>query len=137
MASFIYNKAKLKMGNGTINFGSHTFKMALLSDAYTPSASAHEYYSNVSGSEISGTGYVAGGASLVSTVWSETSGTVKFDATDSSWTTATFTGRYGVIYDDTAANKDLVCLLDFGGNKSVSNGTFTIQYNAAGILTLS
>lgn len=137
MASFVYNKAKLKMGNGTINFGSHTFKMLLLSDAHTPSASAHEYLSNISGSEISGTGYVSGGSALASTVWAETSGTVKLDANDSSWTTATFTARYGVIYDDTASNKDLLCLLDFGGNKSVSNGTFTIQYNAAGILTLS
>ena len=51
-------------------------------------------------------------------------------------TDATFTAYHAVIYDTTASN-DLICSLDFSGAKTVSSGTFTIQFDAAGIITLT
>ena len=51
--------------------------------------------------------------------------TLTFDAI--SWTSATFGAAYGVIFNDTDGDK-LVVVLDFGGTKSCSNGTFTITF---------
>ena len=135
MASLIYPTAKKKLADGTFDLDSHTFKIALLG-AYTYNA-AHALWSNVSGSEITGTNYVAGGQALTSVTWLESGGTVTFDAADPVWASATFSASYAVIYDDSAPGKDVLCLLDFGGSKSVSNGSFTVQFNASGIFTLS
>ena len=59
------------------------------------------------------------------------SGTVGFcDFADLSYTTATITARGCLIYNSSQSNK-AVCALDFGGNKSSSSGTFTIQFPTA------
>lgn len=136
MADIIYDSFKEFMGDGTIDMDGDAFKIALLGSGYVPDA-AHTQFSDVSGAEISGTGYTAGGETLTGVVWSRSGGTVTFDADDPQWVSATFTARYAVIYDETTVNKNLVKLFDFGADKPVSNGTFTIQFNALGILTLS
>jgi len=136
MADIIFNSFKEYAGDGTIDLDDHTFKLALLADTYTPAAS-HVNFGDVSAHQISGTGYTAGGAALGSVTWGQTGGTGTLDAADVSWTSATFTARYAVLYDDTAANDPLVKLFDFSANKSCSNGTFTVQFNASGILTIS
>jgi len=137
MASFVYNSFKQYLGDGTIDMDGDTFKIILLGSGYTPDA-AHSQYSNISGNELAnGNGYTTGGQTLSNVVWSRTTGTVKFDATDPVWTAATFDARYAAIYDDTVANDLLVCLIDFGALKSVSAGTFTIVFHADGIFTLS
>ena len=51
--------------------------------------------------------------------------TVTFDTI--SWTSATFGAAYGVLYNNSASDK-LIVVLDFGGTKSCSNGTFTITF---------
>jgi len=137
MASFIYNSFKEYLGDGTIDMDNDSFKIILLSASHTPDAT-NTQYTNVSGNELAnGNGYTTGGNTLANVVWARTAGTVKFDADDPVWNAATFDARYAVIYDDTAANDLLVCLIDFGGTKSVSNGTFTINFHADGIFTLS
>lgn len=138
MADIVYNSFVEYLGDGTIDMDDHTFKLMLLSDSYTPAAT-HSVLADVSGYEISGTGYTAGGLTLSAT-WNRSAGTVTFDATDAQWTGATFSARYGVIYDDSVASpvvKPLMKLFDFGEVKSPSSGTFTIQFNASGILTLA
>jgi hypothetical protein len=55
---------------------------------------------------------------------------VVLDAADPQWTASTFTARYGVVYDDTATDKPLYCLIDFDGNLSPSAGTLTITLRA-------
>jgi len=65
-----------------------------------------------------------------------TAATTKWDATDTAWTAATFTAYHAVIYDVTNTNS-LICSIDFGAAKTVSSGTFTIQWNADGIITLA
>jgi hypothetical protein len=141
MANLIYDSFKEYLGDGTLNMNTNTFKIVLLTSSYTPS-SAHSLYSHLTNQLSTGDGYTAGGATLAKAVgdkWTRSGGTVTFSADNPSWTSATFTCRYAVIYSDTPVSpaKPLVCLFDFGSDQSVSAGTFTIQFNVSGILTLS
>ncbi len=69
--------------------------------------------------------------------WAECGGgVVVFDGADTSWAEATFTARYAVVADTTpgsTATNPLICLIDFGEDKSPSNGTFQITYDGNGI----
>jgi hypothetical protein len=137
MASFIYDSFKEYMADGTVDMDGDTFKIALLDGTHTP-ATTHTQFSNISGDELpDGNGYAVGGQTLSNVTWSRSGGTVTFDAEDPVWSSATFDSAYAVIYDDTTANDVLVCLIDFGGTKSVSNGTFTVHFHADGIFTLA
>ena len=135
MASGIYTSFKEYAGDGTIDLDLHTFKCALLNSTHAFSA-ANTVWANVSANEISGTGYTAGGTTMASVTWAADGTTIKWDAADVSWTTASFTAYFAVIYDDDASDS-LVCSFDFGGAQTVSAGTFTIQWNADGILRAS
>ena len=110
---------------GTHNFTSNTIKLAL----YTanPYTTASTSYTVGSANQVSGTGYTTGGNTLSNPVVAHQTNvaTLTFDQTQ--WTSATFGAAYGVIYDDTDGDK-LVVVLDFGGTKSCSNGTFTITF---------
>lgn len=144
MASFIYNKFKeLTLKGGTsfpVDFDSDTIKVALATSSYTPDADAHDYFNDIT-NEVSGTGYTAGGATLASpTVTLDTTNDrVDFDAADTQWTSSTITARYAVIYKSTgtASTSPLIALIDFGSDQISSNGTFSIQWSASGILRLA
>ena len=105
-----------------------TFKIALYSSSATLSASTTAYSDT---NEVSDSGtYSAGGGSLTS-VTPTTSGTTAFcDFANISFTSATITARGALIYNSSASNK-AVCVLDFGGDKTSTSGTFTIQFPAA------
>jgi len=49
------------------------------------------------------------------------------DFADSTWASATFTAAFAAIYNDDKSDK-LCVVLDFGGNKTATNGTFTVSY---------
>ena len=104
--------------------GGSTFKIALYTSAASLGAATTAYTTS---GEVTGTGYTAGGNTLVNIdpVLSSTTGFIDFDNT--SWTTATFTARGALIYNSTSSNK-AVAVLDFGGDKDVSNGTFSISF---------
>ena len=80
-------------------------------------------------------GYTQGGQALAGKGVTEAS-TTKWDGTDLAWAAGTFTTYHAVIWDDTAANS-LICSIDFGGAQTVTAATFTIQWDAAGIITLA
>ena len=124
------------MGDNTIDMDDHTFKICLLTNSYSPSA-AHSVYANLTNEVANGNGYITGGKVLIGVTWSESAGTVTFDANDPQWTNATFTCRYAVIYDDTPADPadPLVLLFDFGADKSATGSTFTVQFGENGIVT--
>jgi len=136
MANDIYPSFKEWMADGTLDLDNDSFKIMLLDDSHAFNA-AHDLIADISGNEISGTGYSAGGASLASVTWVRAADVVTFDAANPTWTTATFSAWFAVIYDDTVADDPLVCQIDFGGEQSVTAGTFTIQFNASGIITLT
>ena len=110
---------------GTHNFTSNTIKLAL----YTanPYTTASTQYTTGSANQVSGTGYTTGGNTLNNPVVANQTNvaTLTFDQTQ--WTSATFGAAFGAIYNDTQGDK-LIVVLDFGGTKSCSNGTFTITF---------
>ena len=54
------------------------------------------------------------------------------DFSDVSWTSASFTARGCLLWNSSTISgltaKAAVCSIDFGGDKTVSSGTFTIQF---------
>jgi len=138
MADLIFDTFKEFMADGSIDMDNDSFKCALFTDAVLPAAADYSTYAALALAKVevpNGDGYTTTGELLANVVWVGTAGTVKFDADSPVWTVATFTARYAVIYS--SIGDELVCLIDFGGDKSVANGTFTVDFNAAGILTLS
>ncbi len=119
-----------------------THKVALYPASITPdydaSAANAAYGSGVfSGTELSGTGYTSGGATLTSTTFTGASGVATFDAADTSWTSSTITSARGaLIYADALAGNNAIVLVDLGSSYSTSNGTFLISWSASGVFTL-
>ena len=113
---------------GNHDFVNDTINIALYEAGsgapYTVSSTIYE--SSVS-NQVSGTGYTTGGKVLQNgTVANQTNvATVTFDTI--SWTSATIGPAYGVLYNNSSSDK-LIVVLDFGGTKSCSNGTFTITF---------
>ena len=110
--------------------GGHTFKIALFTSSATLGASTTDYSTSNEITNSSGTAYTAGGATLTS-VTPTTSGTTAFcDFADVSYTSASFTANGALIYNDDQSDK-AVAVIAFGGDKTVSSGTFTIQFPTA------
>jgi hypothetical protein len=125
-----------------INLGSNTLKVALLTSSYTPARDTDQYWSDISASEASGTGYTAGGQTLAGVAWTKdaTNHRAVLTATNPSWSSATITFRYAVVYKSTgtAGTSPLICYCDFGSNQTATNGTVTIQYDSTnGVINLT
>lgn len=105
-----------------------TFKIALYSSAASLGAATTVYSST---NEVTASGsYTAGGGTLTGTtvtVPATPGTTVVVDFADISFTSATITARGALIYNSTKANR-AVAVLDFGSDKIVTGGTFTIQF---------
>lgn len=120
---------------GTHNFTATSgdqFKIALYTNSATISAATTAYDSTATGetTNTAGTAYTAGGKALTSvTPALKSTSTACCDFSDVSWTTASFTARGALIYNDDEGDK-AVCVLNFGGDKTASAGTFTIQFPA-------
>ncbi len=130
MANVIPNSFRGELFSGTHNFasGGDSFKIAL----YTGSIGA--VYTTAS-TVVSGTNEVStGGGSnytrqtLGSQAVASSTAVASVDFGDSTWSSATFTAAFAAIYNDTAAGDPLVVVLDFGGDKTCTNGTFKITY---------
>jgi len=140
MASFIYNRLKANLLN-EIDIEADTIKVALMKAAHSASTADDDVLTDVSANELAnGNGYTTGGATLAGSAITQgilSDGSVtRWTATDTAWTTATFTAYYAVIYDSTATD-NLILSIDFGPlGVTVANGTLTIDWNAGGILTL-
>ena len=136
MANTVCTTFKSELLKGLHDFSSDTFNIAL----YTSSAtSLADYTVYAVTNEASGTGYSAGGIALSGGTVALSGTTAYVDFTDAAYTSVTITARYALIYNTSASNK--ACFfLDFGGNKTATNGTFTIVFPAAGasaVLTLT
>jgi hypothetical protein len=81
---------------------------------------------------VVGVGYTAGGNTLVVSQVPTSSGTTAFlDFADSTWASATITARGALIYLANGTTNDAVCVLDFGSDKTSTNGNFTVIFPAA------
>ena len=130
MANIVPDSFKTDLLKGTFNFdssGGSTFYLAL----YTSSASFSTATTSYSATnEVSGTGYAAGGQALTNNGVAISSNIAYVDFADETWTSATITARYGLIYKSSASN-EAVLVLDFGGDKTSTNGDFTVAFPAA------
>ena len=138
MADNIYGSFKKSLGEGLFDLSADTLKCALVTGAYTPSAD-HAVYADVAACEASGAGYTAGGQALADVTWGLCGTAAVLAAADPSWTGASVSARYAVIYADKTTGGltgPLICLLDFGADKGVAGGTFRVAFDAAGIMTL-
>lgn len=147
MASVITNAFKARLlGDDSqistaVNLKTDTIKLMLVTSSYTPDIDADVFVSTPDDFEVANSGtYAAGGATLAPTLSTDdTDDEGVFDATDVSFTSATITARYAVIYKSTgvATTSPIVCVIDFGSNQSSSTGTFTITFAAEGIINLN
>ncbi len=136
-----YGNAFGRAFNKEIDVDTDTIKVMLCTSAYTPDQDAHDYKNDVT-SEVTGTGYTAGGATLgsVSVAYSGGTNTFTIDGADVSWPSSTITARYAVIYDSTPATdatRPLLGYVDFGADVSSSGGSFDIVWDSAGIFTVT
>ena len=107
------------------------FKLALYDNTATIGADTATYPGDSTGGQVGDTGqYVQGGSALVNALVSNNNGTAFVDFDDLSFTGVTLTARGALIYNTSDSNK-AVAVLDFGGDKTATAGTFTIQFPAA------
>ncbi len=128
MANIVPFAFKGELASGTHNFSSsgNTFKIALYTaNPYTTSSTVKVATSEVSSG--GGSNYTAGGNTLTGQSVTATTATTAIDFADTSWASATFTAAFAAIYNTSSSDK-LVVVLDFGGNKTATNGTFTISF---------
>jgi len=145
IASVLTNTFKEELLEGYHSFlasGGSVFKIALYSDpdanlgttttawvvASTPSADPTNTFEVTTTSS----GYSSGGNTLTNTGVAKSTVTAYTDFSDTSWTSASFTARGCLIYNSSTISglttDAAVCSIDFGGDKTVSSGTFTIQF---------
>lgn len=114
-----------------------THRVAMFTNSITPNFSTDTAYgvSPYNANEVTGTGYTAGGALLTTTTVTESpTGTIMWDAADTSWASSTITNaRCALAYADALAGNNAILLINFGADYSTSNGTFQIQYASTGI----
>ena len=137
MASVIFNSFKQRVLDGECDLNTDEFYVGLLTSSFTPNIDTQSVWGDISASEISGAGYVAGGTTLagMTVILNTSTDKAILDADDVTWTNSTITARYVAIYKKTAPQW-LVAAFDFAADKASNNGDFTVQWNASGILDL-
>lgn len=144
MAWNLYDQFRLRQHESTgIDLEAVTVKVAIVTSAYTPDQNLHDFWSDVSANEVSGTGYTAGGnAAATPTVTLSGAGLVTFDAADpAAWAqdAGGFTnGRRFIVYADSGVASTSLLIAysdaeasDFGN----VDGPVTLTLNASGIWT--
>ncbi len=123
-----FKKELLEAVHNFKNSGGNDFKLALYTSSASLGASTTAYTTS---NEASGTNYTAKGASLTRVDPSSSGTTALTDFADLTFSSATITANGAMIFNDTASGDPAVCVLAFGGDKTSTNGDFTIQFPAA------
>lgn len=129
-------KEELLLGVHDFRVGGDTFKLALYTASADLGAGTAAYTAT---GEISGTGYTAGGVTLVNAGTSVQNGTAYATFDNAAFPGATFTARGALVYNTTpsadgpdgALTNPAVAVLDFGSDKTVTSNTFTVQFPSA------
>ena len=125
-------KTELLEGKHDFTNGADTMKLALFTSSATLDATTTDYSTT---NEVTGTGYSAGGGTLVN-VTPTSSGTTAFtDFNDLTFSASTITANGAMIYNTQtgggSGTTDAVVILAFGSDKTSTNGDFTIQFPTA------
>jgi len=135
-------KKELLQGKHDFDAASDTYNLAMYTSVATLGASTENYTTS---QEVSSSGYTAGGKALVNQGVKVSSGVAITNFANLSFTGVTLTAKGALIYNTTTdggtGTTDAVAVLDFGGDKTATAGTFTIQFPAfttsAAILRIS
>jgi hypothetical protein len=130
--NFMATSFKQELMQGVHNFTASTgdtFKLALYDNNASFTAATTAYTSS---NEVGNSGSYSAGGGTLTNITPTTSGTTAFtDFDDLSFTSATITAYGALIYNDTAVGDPAVCVLDFSGAKTSTNGTFTVIFPTA------
>lgn len=130
--NFMCTSFKQEILQGVHNFTNgtgNTFKLALYDNSASFTAATTAYTAT---NEVANSGTYSAGGGTLTNVTPTTSGTTAFtDFGDLSFTSATITAYGAMIYNDSVAGDPSVCILDFGGAKTSTSGTFTIIFPTA------
>jgi hypothetical protein len=132
----IYNGFKYRLLNGVFNLdtGNDAMKMILVT-GHSPDIDTHDGYADVSGDEESGTGYSAGGETLVNQATTEDTGNDRgvLDADDVTWSSLDVgTPSHGILYDDTPTTPQADPLIAYWEVTTASNGgDYTLQFSTS------
>jgi hypothetical protein len=130
--NYMCTSFKVELMKGVHNFttgSGNEFKLALYDNSASFTAATTAYTAS---NEVSASGsYSAGGGALTNVTPTSTGTTAFTDFADLSFTSATITAYGAMIYNNTAAGDPSVCILDFGGAKTSTSGTFTIIFPTA------
>ena len=140
--SAVCNVFKTDVLKGVHNFtnpGGNTFKLSMYTSSATLGKSTTSFTSDNQVSSPSG--YTSGGKALAAVTPVLSTDTAVVDFADLSFVGVSLTARGALIYNDSATGDPAVAVLDFGGDKTATSGTFTIQFPTAdassGILRLA
>ena len=134
ITSAVCNSFKVEVLKAEHNFtasSGNTFNLALYTSSATLNKSTTAYSSSNEISNTSGSAYSAKGKALTSVTPALSTDTACCDFADVSWTSASFTANGCLIFNDSATGDPAVCAIAFGSDKTVTSGTFTIQFPTA------
>ena len=134
ITSAICNSFKVEILKAEHNFtasSGNTFNLALYTSSATLNKSTTAYSSTNEISNTSGSAYSAKGKALTSVTPVLSTDTAVCDFADVSWTSASFTANGCLIFNDSASGDPAVCAIAFGSDKTVTSGTFTVQFPTA------
>ena len=124
-------KKELLQGKHDFDASSDTYYLAMYTSLATLGASTENY---ITSNEVTSSSYTAGGKALVNQGVKVSSAVAITSYANVSWTGVTLSARGSLIYNTTtdggSGTTDAVCVLDFGGVKTATAGTFTIQFPA-------
>ena len=138
ITSAICNSFKQEILEAEHNFTAstgNTFNLALYDSGADLSKTTTAYTSSEEITNTSGSAYSAKGNALTSVTPVLDSDTAICDFADTSWTSASFTARGCLIFNDSHSSDASGCAIDFGGDKTVTSGTFTVEFPAAAAAT--
>ena len=134
ITSAICTSFKVEILKAVHNFtasSGNTFNIALYDSSASLGASTTAYTTSEEITNTSGSAYSAKGKALTSVTPALSTDTACCDFADVSWTSASFTANGCLIFNDSHSSDAAVCAIAFGGDKTVSSGTFTIQFPTA------
>lgn len=134
----VFNNFKERVLLGEVDLVDDTLKVALIDSGWTQTVDGEVTYATVSGDELSGTGYSAGGETLgtKSVTQEDANDRASFDAADTVWSSIDAgTPATAFLYDDTHASDIGIAYWEL--TKPTNGGDYTLQWHGNGILLVT
>lgn len=141
VTAFVYGNALVFITDAQIDWTADTIKVSLHTSTYVPAQDTDDYFNDCTNELSTAGGYTQHGLAIGTPTRTYTGGTntLSLDAVDSQWTSASFTARIAVVHKERGGAltaDELLSYVDFGGDETVSSGTFTIQWHTDGIIKI-